>query len=202
MPTRLILIRHGQTAWNRKGKYAGFTDVGLNETGRRQARKLRKRFKEEEIHRVFSSDRRRAIETAAIVFKGRRVETEAVLREIHFGRFEGFTHREILKKYPVVYSRWLRDPFSVKVPGGESLTVFRRRVLGGVKKIISRYPGKTIALVSHGGVISALMMHVLKTKNFWRCIPDSASVSVIEFENGKTGIKVFNDVSHLSKRSA
>jgi len=197
MPTKLILIRHGETDFNRKKRYSGFKDVSLNLKGKRQVGKLHKRLKKEVVHKVYASDRSRAIQSARIVFKDRSIESLAGLREIHFGIFEGLTYKEIIKKYPVVYKKWLKDPFRVKIPGGESLVDFRKRVVGELKNIIAKNKNKTVAVVCHGGPISIFVNHILRSKDFWKYIPKSASLSIIEHKNGKSKIRSLNDIEHL-----
>lgn len=196
--TRLILIRHGETEFNLKKRYCGFLNVGLSQRGKKQARCLQKRLKKIKIHKVYSSDRARAIQTAEIVFKKARIEKISSLREIHFGCFEGKTYEENMQKYPAVYKKWLKDPFSVKIPKGEHLRDFKKRVNKCLNKIILANPNKTIALVCHGGVISIFITGILKTKNFWEQIPHSASMSIIEYKNGSTHIRLLNDIAHLN----
>jgi broad specificity phosphatase PhoE len=197
MPTKLILIRHGETDFNRRKRYSGFKDIPLNLKGKRQIGKLHKRLKDDEVHKIYASDRSRAIESARIVFKDRSIESLAGLREIHFGIFEGLTYKEIMKKYPIVYKKWLKDPFRVKIPGGESLIEFRKRVVRELKNIIAKNKGKTVAVVCHGGPISIFINHILKSKDFWKHIPSSASLSIIEHKNGKSKIRLLNDTLHL-----
>jgi broad specificity phosphatase PhoE len=197
MATRLILIRHGATQWNLKKRYSGFRDICLSSQGRLQAEKLQKRFKKELIDKIYSSDRKRAIETARIVFGRREIERVSGLREIHFGIFEGLTYRQIIQRHPVIYRSWLNDPFSVTIPRGENLFAFKRRVVRSIKKIAALNRGKTIAIVTHGGSISILINNILKSKNFWKHIPKSASLSIVEYSAGKAKIKLFNDTRHL-----
>lgn len=195
--TRLILIRHGQTHWNLKKRYCGFNNIGLNNKGKKQAEKLRQRLKEEKIHKVYSSDRRRALQTARIIFNALRVEKIPDLREMNFGCFEGLKHEEIIKNYAKVYKKWLKNPFRANIPGAEKLTSFRKRVVAAFKEIASVNPNRTVAVVCHGGSISAFVTHVLKTKTFWKYIPHSGSLSIIEYKNNKAKIKLFNDIRHL-----
>ena len=198
MATKLILIRHGVTGWNLEKRYCGFKDIILSKQGKKQAEKLRQRLNREKIHKIYSSDKKRAIQTAKITFKGMKVERVADLREMHFGCFEGLTHREIIKKHSRIYKKWLDDPFSIAIPKGEKLSAFKKRVVSTFKKIISSNRNKTIAVVCHGGSISIFMTSILKTKDFWKNIPASGSLSIIEYKNGKPKIRIFNDASHLS----
>lgn len=197
MPVKLFLIRHGETAWNLAKKYCGHIDVGLNEKGKLQAKRLCARINKELIHRVYSSDRLRAVQTAKIAFKNKKINISCRLREIHFGLFEGLTHEEILKKYPEFYKKWLTDPYSVDIPGGESLKKFEKRVVRAIEDIALNNPGKNIALVCHGGAISVFLSTIFKKGGFWEYVPSSASVSVVEFSNKKAKALIINDVSHL-----
>lgn len=199
MITELILIRHGSTKWNLKKRYCGYADVTLSEEGRIQAKKLRKRFHKEKIHRVYCSDRKRAIETAKIIFKKLEIEKIPELKEMHFGIFEGKTHQQIMKKHKEIYRKWLNNPYSVTIPKGEDLRNFKKRIVNALKMIISLNQNKTVAVVCHGGTISIFITHLLKTENFWKKIPGSASISIIEYKNGKPAIKLFNDTTHLGR---
>lgn len=197
MATKLLLIRHGQTDWNLKKRYSGFLDVGLNKTGKVQARRLAAKVNPKEIDRVYVSDRKRAIQTARIIFKRKKMEYLPGMREVHFGVFEGLNHEEIMEKYPLVYKKWLNDPFSVKIPEGEHLADFKKRVINSLKRIIRLNKNKTIAVVTHGGVISIYLNHLLKSKKFWENVPGSASISTIEYKGRKAEIRLANDTEHL-----
>ncbi len=137
MPTKLILIRHGSTDWNLEKRYSGFIDIGLSDKGKKQARRLYKRLKQEKVRKVYASDRKRAIQTAKIIFNGLKIEKIPDLREMHFGCFEGLTHKEIMKKHSKIYKKWLNNPFCVAIPGGEDWNDFRKRIMNSIKKIIS-----------------------------------------------------------------
>lgn len=198
MATRLFLIRHGSTDWNVKQRYCGFVDIALNNKGIAQARRLKKRLQDETVHKVYASDRKRAIQTAAIVFKGCPIEKVADLREMHFGIFEGLTYKQIMKKFPDTYKKWISNPFKIVIPRGENLDILKKRVVKAFRRIILRHPNQTIAVVCHGGAISAFINHVLNSRDFWRHIPLSASLSILELHNKKFKIRLLNDVSHLS----
>lgn len=197
MVTRLFLIRHGQTAWNLEKRYCGFMDIGLNEQGVNQAKCLSIKLAGEEIHKVYSSDRKRAIQTAEIALNARSLEKSPDLREAHFGVFEGLAYKEIMEKYPEIYMKWLENPFSVVIPEGEDLRDFKTRVINVFTDIACLNQDKTVAVFSHGGVISVFINYILKTTDFWDKIPDSTSLTVVEYENRQAKITVFNDTSHL-----
>lgn len=179
MATRLILIRHGQTVFNLKKIYCSFSDAGLDKSGIKQAEKLKTRLTKENIHRVYSSDLKRAFQFAGLLFKGLAIEKSAELREIDFGIFEGFTHSQLLKKYPELYSAWLNDPFNMVIPNGERFYDFRDRVRMFVKRIISANKNKTVALVTHAGPIRIIISDSLKTRNIWEINVEPASINII-----------------------
>jgi broad specificity phosphatase PhoE len=97
-----------------------------------------------------------------------------------------------MERYPKIYKRWLDDPFSAVIPKGEGLRNFRKRIIRVFKKIVSLNRDKAVAVVCHGGPISIFLNHISKSKDFWNRIPASASVSIIEYRNGKPRIKLFN----------
>jgi len=199
--TTLLFIRHGQTAMNKRKRYCGHLDAVLNKTGRRQAGDLFKRLRAETIHKVYASDRKRAIETARIALAGFPIEKDPGLKEINFGLFEGLSHGGILKRYPVVYRRWLKDPFKTKIPEGESVRYFTRRITQSIKRIVAVNRGMTIAVVTHGGVISMYLNSLSKTHKFWETIPKSASISIVEYEKQSARVRVFNDTAHLDGKN-
>ncbi|MFA7653311.1 MAG: histidine phosphatase family protein [Candidatus Omnitrophota bacterium] len=192
MVTRLTLIRHGLTQWNKLGRYCGRKDVVLNKEGRRQAQCLAKQLKATRFDKVYSSDRKRSLQTARIVFKKAKIIRVSSLRELDFGVLEGLRHNEIMKKYPSVYRRWLNDPYRDCIPGAEPMRVFKRRVKLGIEKIIRLNAGKDLAIVCHGGVIGIFISSILKKKNFWRYIPKTASLTIVEHTRGIFKVKERN----------
>ncbi len=86
---------------------------------------------------------------------------------MHFGIFEGLTYKQIMKKFPDTYKKWISNPFKIVIPRGESLDILKKRVVTAFRKIILRHPNQTVAVVCHGGTISAFINHLLKSKDFW-----------------------------------
>jgi len=180
MGTKLVLIRHGITEWNKQGRYCGCKDIGLSDQGKAQVLRLRKKFKGFEFDKVYCSDRKRALQTRAILFGRMDFVKMEGLREIDFGVLEGLRHDEILKKYPKLYKKWLADPYKGRIPEAEPLRVFKKRVQGAIKKILQANRGKTVAVVCHGGVIAIFVSSILKSRDFWRHVPSAASVTIVE----------------------
>jgi probable phosphoglycerate mutase len=156
--TRIIAIRHGETAWNVDTRIQGQLDIPLNDTGRWQARRLALAMAEEDIAAVYASDLRRALETAQAVAhgSGQPVRTDRALRERSFGLFEGLTFHEIEQRWPEQSQRWRRRDLGFAPDGGETIPDFYARCVEAATRLASAHPGQTIALVAHGGVMDCL----------------------------------------------
>ena len=156
--TRIVAIRHGETAWNVDTRIQGQLDIPLNDTGRWQAHRLALALAGEPMEAVYASDLWRAYDTALSVAKasGLQVITELGLREREFGIFQGKTFAEIEATWPDQALRWRqRDPENAP-EGGESLLQFRARVLAAAERLAASHAGQQIALVAHGGVMDVL----------------------------------------------
>lgn len=180
---RLILIRHGETGFTEQSKYCGHCDAPLSGRGIRQARRLRERLKKLKVDKVYSSDLLRTMQTAMLTFKNNYVIKDVGLREIDFGKLCGLTFEQAEKKYPDVYRTWMENPKNLKVPGGESVRGFAKRVITAFKAIAKENEGKTVALVSHGGPIRIILLKLKKMKldKFWDIEVKTASVNVVNF---------------------
>jgi 2,3-bisphosphoglycerate-dependent phosphoglycerate mutase len=158
-PTRIIAVRHGETAWNVAARIQGQLDVGLNDTGRWQARRVGEALASETIATVYTSDLGRAHETAQSIGEatGVPVVPDQGLRERSFGVFEGKTFTEIEETWPDQAHNWRkRIPEWQPPEGGESLLQLRERVTRTVEALAARHPGEQIVVVAHGGVLDAL----------------------------------------------
>jgi len=156
--TRLIAVRHGETAWNVDTRIQGQLDIGLNATGLWQAQRAGQALADERIGAIYASDLSRAWQTAEEIAKphGLTVQAEPGLRERAFGRFEGMSFAEIEAMLPEDARRWReRDP-EFEPEGGESLLVFRDRVTRVAAELAARHPGELVTLVAHGGVMDVL----------------------------------------------
>lgn len=162
--TRIVAIRHGETAWNADTRIQGHTDIPLNATGREQARRLARAVAHDELGAVYASDLARAHETAAAIAGplGLAVRSEAGLRERAFGVFEGLTFPEIEQRWPGQAQRWRRRDPDFGPEGGERLADFYARCTAAAAAIAARHSGETIALVAHGGVMDCLYRAALR----------------------------------------
>ena len=157
-PTRIIAIRHGETAWNVDTRIQGQLDIPLSATGRWQAARLADSLKGEPLAAIYASDLARAWETAHYLGRavGREVIREEALRERGFGSFEGKTFAEIKILLPEQSLRWRKRDPEFTPAGGESLLALRSRVVEAAERLAARHPGELIALVGHGGVMDVL----------------------------------------------
>lgn len=201
---RLILIRHGETNWTSRGKFQGVTDTGLNEKGRRQCRLLALSLRGQRIDAVYSSDLKRAAETAREIasYHGLPVWTDSDLREMNYGVLEGLTSVELKEKYPDILSEWLNNPEKVRIPDGESIRQVQKRAFRAIQKIYKKYYSRTVVVVSHNITIKILLCR-FTGRNFSEFLtlklhPSSKSVVV---SNDRPEVKVLNDVTHLSTGS-
>jgi len=156
--TELILVRHGETAWNRERRMQGHTDTPLSELGRAQAAALGARMRNAVLSAIYSSDLSRAYDTAAAVaaHTGHEIRKDRQLRERTFGIFEGLTYDEMAQRHPEVHAKFLsRDP-DYALPGGESASQFFERSLACLDGIARRHAGETVMVVTHGLVLDTL----------------------------------------------
>ena len=156
--TRIIAIRHGETAWNVDTRIQGQLNIPLSTNGRWQAERLANALQDEPITTIYASDLARAWETAQYVGNatGLKVIKEEALRERGFGDFEGKTFAEIEVLLPEQSMRWRKRDPDFAPAGGESLLDLRSRVVAAVERLAAQHPGELIALVSHGGVMDVL----------------------------------------------
>ncbi|SDL18947.1 alpha-ribazole phosphatase [Halarsenatibacter silvermanii] len=198
----LILIRHGETEWNKNKRYQGQEDVALNDTGRQQARRAAEFIAEENIDKVCSSDLSRARDTAAAIARSRQLEVKEYpgLREIDFGRWEGKNYETIREEYGDRFDNWLDDPGEVSPPGGEDMYEFMDRVSSALTEILSGNGEEKIAVVAHGGALRIYLIHLLgiPLERYTRLYFNNGSISRIDFYEGKPVVRLVNGTFHLN----
>ncbi len=149
----MILVRHGETDWNREERFQGQLDIKLNEAGRSQAEMLKRELAKFDFDAVYSSPLRRALETAQIIARDIPVRCDPRLTEIHHGSWQGKTKRDIAEQWPDEWNRSNTEPQLFTPPGGESAADVRARV----ENFLQTIQGKTILCVSHGVVIQTFL---------------------------------------------
>jgi probable phosphoglycerate mutase len=157
--TTILLARHGETDWNREGRIQGHLDPPLNDRGREQAHELADRLDTEAIDALYSSDLRRALETAEVVArrKGLPIAVDPALREADMGSWSGLTVTEIEQRFP---EAWRERTTGGQGHDGETREVFHRRVIDTLRRISSDHPGGRVLVIAHGGVIRTTRRHV------------------------------------------
>jgi broad specificity phosphatase PhoE len=175
--TRLLLIRHAEPQDDAHGRVYGRLDVGLSPRGREQARRLAAVL--EPVSAVYSSPRRRALETADPLAVP--VVVDERLREIDFGALEGRSYEDIQQEQPELFRHWMETPTEVDFPGGESYADVRTRAIDALGAIRGRH--ETAAIVAHGGVVRALLAHCLAMPDeaIFRIDVPYCSVSVVDW---------------------
>lgn len=202
MSCRLILVRHGETAWNKELRFQGHTDIPLNTQGEEQARSLSLRLATIRFDAVYASDLKRARMTADILVAAHTLPVQELteLREINFGQWEGLTIKEIQARYDREIKDWWSSPLTTRVPGGETFAEVVNRNMDAVKYIFSRHPDGQVLVVAHGGAIRSIIGSVLgiDLNQYWRLRQDNTALNIIELpEWGKGILILFNDCSHL-----
>ncbi len=199
--TRLLLVRHGETELQSSLRYWGKTDVALGPDGLHQAEQLRDRLAAEKITGIYSSELKRANDTAVIIASRHNLKVSLCpeLGEIDFGRLEGLEFNEIHQQFPDIEKMWVtRDPALV-YPDGESLTGFEERVAKFQARLQNHRADETVLVVAHAGVVRTLICQLLQLgmQNRWSLRVDLASLSIIESHSEINILCLLNDVSHL-----
>jgi probable phosphoglycerate mutase len=202
IPTRLLLLRHGQTPLSIEKRYSGLGDPPLTAEGERQASAAARRLRSYDIGAIVSSPLGRARRTAEIVAAevGRQVTVDDGLREADFGEWEGLTFAEVRKKWPDEMAAWWADP-AVAPPGGESFLDAQRRVTAARERLLASYPEDTVLVVSHVTPIKLLVQLALEAPltSLYRMHLDLASLTTVDaYADGPTVLRAFNDTAHLT----
>ena len=200
--TKLVVIRHGETTWNREKRMQGVTDTELSDVGRAQAQALGRRLKERPFAALYSSTLSRALHTARAIGEhaGHEVVVEERLRERCFGIFEGLTAAEIMSRYPEEHARFASHDPDYEVPGGECAARFMQRCLGCLAEIADRHRGGQVVVVSHGLVLDSLYRaaHGL-AHGAPRPVPlINASINRFGYGAGAWRMELWGDVGHLA----
>ena len=224
--TRCYLVRHAQTAWNGENRIQGHSDIPLSPLGEQQARHLGRWFASRHVRGIFTSALQRSRQTAQAIAAGLPAApglsavpntaqagaaqagnghgvspvVEPHLAEIHLGTWEGLTPVEVDARFANAYQQWRVRPSSVVIPGGEPLAAFRERVRRALARILEGAGEGEYVVVSHGGVIAALLADLLSADYdllMRRLRLDNAGVTAVEFGSGLPHVLWVNATSHL-----
>jgi broad specificity phosphatase PhoE len=201
--TLLILVRHGQTEWNRVERFRGRADVPLNETGMAQAEATGKRVAAAwQPAAVYSSPLSRAVKTAEAIAKhfDLPVQVHPGLADIDYGEWQGMTPPEARLRWPEAVDAWYNQPHLARIPGGESLDELRSRAMAMVSELSTRHDGQTIVMLGHTVLNRIILLGVLGLGNerFWHIRQEPCAINLIEAEEGDYTLVSLNDTCHLS----
>jgi broad specificity phosphatase PhoE len=203
MATTLLLVRHGQTEWNRNERFRGRYDVELNAHGLEQAKKTAERIaKSWKPAVVYSSPLKRALRTAKAIAQQFALDVipSSGLIDIDYGAWQGLTPAEVSNQWPEQYDAWLNHPEKAEIPGGERLAAVRGRAMSFLSEIAETHNGQTIALVSHTVVNRVILLSILGAGigGFWRLGQDPCAINVIQHEQPNFMVQSVNDTCHLN----
>lgn len=205
--TEILLIRHGETAWNAIRRLQGHLDIALNAEGMRQAAALARAIEDEALDAVYSSDLLRARQTAQAIAapRGMEVMLDRGLRERCYGAFEGMLYAEIGARYPEAYAAWKARDIDARFPPGvhvaETMREFADRTVRTILRIVAEGGHRKIAIVCHGGVLecayrAALGMDFAQARDF-----DIFNASINRFASDGNSLRLlqWGDVAHLDE---
>jgi len=205
--TRIILVRHGQTAWNvgassaEGERFRGRIDLPLNEKGYAQAQALAGRLADEPIAAIYASPLQRAMETARPTARrlGLSVQPLGGIIDINYGEWQEHSHSEVSRLYPALYRQWLREPHLVRPPGGESLEEVRDRAMAALYHVIARHQDQIALVVAHQVVNKVLVCAMLGLDDsyFWRIRQDNGCLNIFDYQEGVFTAVLINDTCHL-----
>lgn len=204
MKTTVYVTRHGETEWNVAKRMQGRKNSALTENGMLQAKQLGDRMKDLSIHAIYSSPSERTLHTAELI-KGDRdipIIVDEHFYEINMGIWEGQTIDDIERQYPEEIQLFWYEPHLFQSTSGENFEAVHKRVMDGIQLLLEKHKGESILIVSHAAAAKLLVGHFagIEIENVWDDpFMHSASLSIIEFEEGKGAVKQFADISHFNK---
>ena len=203
MKTEIYLVRHGETDWNKEGKFQGCTDISLSKEGIQQAHLLKDTLNND-FDYIYTSPLSRAAQTAEILCENHKKIKPVIipdLREINFGAWEGLTIMQIREQYPAEYQAWRTDEEHANLIGGDlTLRNASNRAKDAILKLAEKHAGKKIVVVAHGGILKAALIGIFdwKMTMYHRFFLGNTSVSKISIGNSQVPILIkLNDTSHL-----
>ena len=200
---RLILVRHGETAWNKEGRFQGQSLVGLNQRGVTQARQAAKALLPMKPVALYSSPLPRTLMSAEEISRELSIAVVPLegIKEVNLGEMEGITGQEMRSQYTQVYATWREDPSEVVFPGGESIRQLQERAWRAIEGIEKAHPEDVIVAVSHNFAIRTILCRFmgLPLSRFHRLRVDLASISILQSNSRLRQVLTINDRCHLSQ---
>ncbi len=202
---KILLVRHGETEWNRLHRFQGRSNIPLNQKGNDQARALALALKDESITAIYSSPLERAMETAVHIQQFHQISPliqEPAFMEMNLGEFEGMEGRRWKDEYQVFRKAWEQKPAALAMPGGESLQDVQERAVGALVRICKPYEsGDTLVICSHNFVIVSVLCFAsgVALDQFRQLRQDTAAINILYKENDEFQVERVNDCSHLTR---
>ena len=204
MTTRLLLVRHGQTAYNAEVRFMGQLDIPLDEIGRVQAQAAARRLRSERPAAMYCSGLSRAFDTASVIQAAipshPELRVDGRLTEGHFGEWQARTYDSIKANDSQRLAEWEADRLHVSPPGGETLPEIAKRVQAAYTDICAENKDRTVIIVAHGGSLQVLLTIALGVplEHYWQLWVSNASVSELRVDEWGAILHLLNDVSHLT----
>lgn len=200
--TTILLVRHGQTEWNRIERFRGRVDIELNPNGLSQAQKTANRIQkywQPEV--VYSSPLKRALQTAQAISELTNVQVEATpdLVDIDYGQWQGLTPDETRVRWPDQLETWYKHPERVLIPGGENPFEVQSRAMATITTVTKAYPNQTIIMVSHTVVNRLILLGILGIgiEHFWQIRQEPCAINAIDVNDNNFSLVTMNDTCHL-----
>ena len=199
--TKIFLIRHGETEWNKTGRLQGNSNVKLSETGIRQAQLLAEKTPFLPVDAVYSSDLIRAVDTAKILAAKFNLPVTEMrgLRETNFGDWEGRYIGALVEEFPDDFGNLFVKPDKVKPPGGETFLECQARVMNALDEIIAEHENQNVVVVSHGAAIRLIICAALdvRIRKMWSITQFNTALNILVADEGNFRVELLNNTSHL-----
>lgn len=199
--TRFILVRHGETTWNREGRYQGQVDTPLSAFGLQQGEMVSEALKDIPIDVVYASPLSRSFVTASMCASrhGLEVLKDDRLLEINHGEWEGLLADEVKAKQPELLEKWRTTVVDAQMPDGENIEDVRKRAMEALNEYAKKHYGQTVLVVAHDAVNKAVLCDILNIDlaHFWQMKQDNTSINVFEYHEGTWRLVLMNSTSHL-----
>ncbi len=201
---RLIMMRHGQTAWNVEHRIQGHTDIPLDERGREQAAAIAERLSCMELAAVYASPLLRAFETGSVIAQRNHcpIYKEDRLIERFFGDWEGLCMTDIAHNKPEAWQQWVEDPENCPIPNAEPLQAVLQRSLACTEEITKKHPEGNVVIVSHANPVKLLLMHYagIPLEKIHKIRTDNCSYSELGLREGSFVLNALNETGFLRER--
>jgi len=199
--TRFILVRHGETNWNKEGRYQGQIDTALSPFGVEQGKKAAEALKNIPIDVCYASPLSRSYDTASMcaAYHNLPITKDERLLEINHGEWEGLLAQEVQAKQPELLHKWRTTVTGVQMPGGENIEEVRDRAMEAFREYAAKHIGQTVLVVAHDAVNKAVICDMLdiELSHFWQIKQDNTCINVFEYQDGKWRLVLMNNTSHL-----